>query len=72
VLEDAHEICAVALPVFEIPSGVIEEILYALPSYALNAAYRHGVFTLVGCAMRTAGARAKAGKFGKRFFKWCA
>jgi hypothetical protein len=30
MLEEAHGICAVALPVFEISCGVSDEVLYAL------------------------------------------
>jgi hypothetical protein len=72
VLEEAHGICAVALPAFEIPCSISDEVLYALLAYVLIAAYRQDVFTPVGCAMRTAGARPTAGKFGKPCFKWCA
>ncbi|AZP13320.1 hypothetical protein [Undibacterium parvum] len=72
MLEEAHGICAVAVPAFEIACGASDELLYALLAYVLIAAYRQDVFTPVGCAMRTAGARPTAGKFGKRCIKWCA
>jgi hypothetical protein len=53
MLEEAHGICAVALHIFEISCRASDEVLYALPSYVLIAAYRHGVFIPLGCAMRT-------------------
>ena len=72
MLEEAHGICAVALQIFGISYGVLDEAKYALLSYVMIAACRHCVFKSVGCAMRTAGSRSTTGKFGEYCFKWCA